>query len=70
MIAPQSPSLQVFVWAQAVSAGDVAAQGFPPITAIEANHVVVADRLAHRDSGGKHFFDRSLRSDPTQRAMH
>ena len=47
-------------------AADVAAEGFSPIAAIEANHIVVAYRLANRDSGGKGFFGKGLLPEPAK----
>jgi hypothetical protein len=70
MIVLQSPALQIFNPAQSVSGANVAAQGFPPIPAIQAHHVVLTHRLAQRDSGGQHFFDRSLSSKLTKASVH
>jgi hypothetical protein len=70
MIGLQPPASQIFSAAQAVSAADVAAQGFPAVAAIQADHVVGTHRLAHRDSGGQHFFDRSLSSKLTKASVH
>ena len=66
----QPPAPQILIPAQAVSAADVAAKGFPPVAAIEANHIVVPHGLAHRDSGGEHFFDRSLSSKLAKASVH
>src|SRR5215469_7016634 len=66
MVGPQSPASPIFVPAQAVSAANVAAEGFSPIAAIEANHIVVAYRLANRDSRGECFFGRGLLSKLTE----
>jgi hypothetical protein len=38
--------------------------------AFQTNHVVVTHGLAHRDSGGEHFFDRSLPSKLTKASVH
>src|SRR5215469_2157350 len=60
MVGPQSPASPIFLPAQAVSAANVAAEGFSPIAAIEANHIVVAYRLANRDSRGECVFGKLL----------
>src|SRR5215467_3934439 len=64
MIRPQTPASPIFLPAQAVPAADVAAKGFSPIAAIEANHIVVAHGLANRDSGGECFFGNGLLMEP------
>jgi hypothetical protein len=70
MIWLQSPAPQILIPAQAVPSADVAAQGFPAVAAIQADHVVGTHRLAHRDSGGQHFFDRGLSSKLTKASVH
>jgi hypothetical protein len=60
MVGPQSPTFQIFSPAQAVSAANVAAEGFCPIAAIEANHIIGTYRLANRDYRGECFFGRGL----------
>ena len=40
----------------------MAAKGFPPIAAIEANHIIGTHRLAKRDGRGECFFGRGLLS--------
>jgi hypothetical protein len=70
MIWLQSPAPQILIPAQAVPSADVAAQGFPAVAAIQADHVVGTHRLAHRDSGGQHFFDRRLSSKLTKASVH
>ena len=70
MIGLQSPAFQIFIPAQAMSAANVAAEGLTSMTAIQANHVVVTNRLAHRNGGGQHFFDRSLPSKLTKALVH
>jgi len=49
-----------------VSAANVSAEGFSPIAAIEANHIVVAHGLANRDSGGECFFGKGLLTEPAK----
>jgi hypothetical protein len=48
----------------------MAAKGFPPIAAIEANHILGTHRLPHRDSRGKRFFHRSVLSKLTEASVH
>src|SRR6516165_6613282 len=69
MVGPQSPAAQIFSPAQTVSAADVAAEGFPAIAAIEANHVIGTHRLANRDGRGECFFGRGLLSKLTEASV-
>src|SRR5215831_12057336 len=66
MVRLQSPASQIFRPAQTVSAADVAAEGFSPMAAIEANHIVVAYGLANRDSRGQCFFGKGLLTEPAK----
>jgi hypothetical protein len=70
MIGPQSPASPIFISAHAVSAADVAAEGFSAIATIEANHIVVAHALANRDSRSKCFFAKRLPSKLTEASMN
>jgi len=70
MVGPQSPASPTFIPAQAVSAADVAANGFSPIAAIEANHIVAAYGLANRDSSGECFFGKGLLPEPAKASVH
>ena len=70
MILPQPPALQIFIRAQAVSAADMAAKGFPPIAAIQADHIVLAHRLPYRDSRSQNLFRLNLLSKLTERPMY
>jgi hypothetical protein len=56
MIAPQSPTLQVFIAAHAVPGADMSSQRLSPIAAIQAHHKVVAYRSPHRYGGNPHLF--------------
>jgi hypothetical protein len=47
MIGLQTPAPQIFLPAQSVSGGYVAAQGFSSIPAFQTNHVIVTHRLPH-----------------------
>jgi len=69
MIGLQPPASQIFSAAQAVSAADVAAQGFPAVAAIQADHVVGTHRLAHRDSRGECFFGKGLLPEPAKASV-
>jgi hypothetical protein len=42
---------------------------FPPIAAIEANHIIVAHGLANRDSRGECFFGKGLLSEPAKASV-
>ena len=53
-----------------MSAVEVAAQRFPPVAAIQADHVVGTHRLAHRDGGSQHFFDGSQSPKLTKASVH
>jgi hypothetical protein len=48
----------------------MAAKGFSPIAAIEANHILGTHRLPHRNGGGKHVFHRSLLTEPAKASVH
>jgi hypothetical protein len=69
MIGLQPPASQIFSAAQAVPSADVAAQGFPPIAAIEANHIIGTHRLANRDGRGECFFGKELLSKLTEASV-
>ena len=66
----QPPAPQILIPAQAVSAADVAAKGFPPVAAIEANHIVGTHRLPHRDSRGECFFGKRLLPEPAKASVY
>src|SRR6516225_1224965 len=70
MILPQPPALQIFIRAQAVSAADMAAKGFPPIAAIQADHIILADGLTHRYRRNQRHLGRIGPSDFSQRSMY
>jgi hypothetical protein len=69
MVRLQSPASQIFRPAQTVSAADVAAEGFSPMAAIEANHIIVAYGLANRDSRGECFFGKGLLPEPAKASV-
>ena len=70
MVRLQPPALQIFIPAQPVPGGDVAAQGFSPIPTLQTNHVLVTHGLAHRDSRVQHLFDGSLPSKLTKASVY
>ena len=69
MLLPQPPALQIFIRAQAVSAADMAAQGFPPIAAIQADYMILADGLTHRYRRSQRYLGRIGPSNVNQRSM-
>jgi hypothetical protein len=70
MIAPQSPTLQVFILAQAMSGADVLSQRLAPIATIEAYHVVLMNGSPHRHGRGKNFLGLNGLSNLTERLIH
>ena len=69
MIAAESPTLQIFISAQAVSRGDMPAQRFPPVAAIQAHHVILMDRSPYRYGGGQDFLRLNGLSKLTERSV-
>jgi len=55
MIAPQSPSLQVFIRIEPVPRADVPSKHLRPIATIEAHHVVLVNGSPYRHSGNQNF---------------
>jgi hypothetical protein len=70
MVPPQSPSLAVLIPAQAMLSRDMPTQGLAPVAAIEANHILMAYRLPHRDSRSENFLGLSVLSKLTKRSMY
>jgi len=70
MIAPQSPSLQVFVLIERVSRADVPLQHFSSITTIHANDIIVVHRSPHRYSRCENFLYLHGLAEVTQRVMN
>jgi hypothetical protein len=56
MIGPQSPASPIFIPPQAVSAANVAAEGFSAIATIEVNHIVGTHRLNPSPSSSESDF--------------
>jgi hypothetical protein len=55
MIAPQSPTLQVFIPIEPVARADVPLQGLPPVAAIQANHVILMYGSPRRHGWDQNF---------------
>jgi hypothetical protein len=70
MIAPQSPSLQVFVLIECMSRADVPLQHFPSIATIQANDIIVMHGSPHRYSRCENFLCLNGLSEATQRVMN
>ena len=70
MIAPQSPSLQVFVLIERVSRADVALEHFSSISTIQANHIIVVHGSPHRYSRCENFLSLNGLAEVTQRVMN
>jgi hypothetical protein len=70
MIAPQSPSLQVFVLIERVSRADVPLQHFSSIATIQANDIIVVHGSPHRYSRCENFLCLNGLSEVTQRVMN
>src|SRR5215813_10576259 len=62
MIPPQPPSRQIFIRAQPMLCVDMPTQRFPSEAAVEANHILVADRLPYRNSRSVNFLRLRWRS--------
>ena len=63
MIGPQSPASPIFIPPQAVSAANVAAEGFSAIATIEANHIVGTHGLNPSPSSSESdFLSRAIRA--------
>src|SRR6266851_7324813 len=70
MIAPQSPTLQVFIPAQAMSGADVPSQRLAPIATIEAHHVILMNGSPDRHSRSTNFLWLNGLSELTERLLH
>jgi hypothetical protein len=69
MIAPQSPTLQVFIPPQAMSGADVPSQRLAPIATIEAHHVILMNGSPYRHCGYQNFLGRNGLSNLTDSSM-
>ena len=70
MIAPQSPSLQVFVLIERVSRADVPLEHFSSIATIQANDIIVVHGSPHRYSRCENFLCLNGLSEVNQRVMN
>jgi len=70
MIAPQSPTLQVFIPIEPVPRADVPSQRLAPIAAIQANDVILMNGSPYRHSGNKNFLGLNGLSKLTERLIY
>src|SRR5258706_11282651 len=70
MIAPQSPSLQVFVPIECVSRPDMPLQHFSSVAAIQTNHIILVHGSPHRYSRCENFLCLNGLSEVTQRVIN
>ena len=73
MIAPQSPTLPVFVPIEPVPRADMPSKRLAPIAAIQAHHVVLMNGSPHRHGRGKNFLGLnglSKLTELTERLIH
>jgi hypothetical protein len=70
MILPQPPAFAIILCAQAVSAAYMAAKGFPPVAAIQADHPILTHRLPHRYRRSGRHLGRIGPSNLSQRSVY
>ena len=70
MIAPQSPSLQVFVLIERVLRADMASEHFSSIATIQANNIIVVHGSPHRYSRCENFLCLNGLSEVNQGVMN
>jgi hypothetical protein len=70
MIAPQSPSLQVFVPIERVLRADMPLEHFSSVAAIQANHIILVHGSPHRYSRCENFLSLNGLSEAAQRVMN
>jgi hypothetical protein len=70
MIAPQSPTLPVFVPIEPVPRADMPSKRLPPVAAIQANHVILMNGSPYRHGGNQNFLCLNGLSELTQRMMN
>ena len=70
MIAPQSPTLPVFVPIEPVPRADMPSKRLPPVAAIQANHVILMNESPYRHGGNQNFLYLNGLSEVTQRVMN
>jgi hypothetical protein len=69
MVAPQSPSAQVFVPIEPVPSADVASERFSPVAAIQANHVILMNGSPYRHGGNQNLLGCNGLSNLTDSSM-
>jgi hypothetical protein len=69
MIAPQSPTLPVFVPIEPVPRADMPSKRLPPVAAIQANHVILMNGSPYRHGGNQNFLGRNGLSNLTDSSM-
>ena len=70
MIAPQSPTAQVFVPIEPMARADVPSKHLRPIATIEAHHVILMNGSPHRHDRGKNFVGLSGLPKLTERLIY
>jgi len=70
MIVPQSPTLPVFIPAQAVLSANMPAQRFSPVATIQANHIVLLYGTSHGHSGNTKALWMIRLHKPTERPLY
>ena len=70
MIAPQSPSAQVFIPIESVLGADVPSERLGPIATIEAHHVILMNGSPHRHGRSKNFLGLNGLSKLTERVIY
>jgi hypothetical protein len=70
MIAPQSPTLQVFIPIEPVPRADVPSKHLRPIATIEAHHIILMNGSPYRHRGDQNFLGCSGLSNLTERLIH
>jgi hypothetical protein len=70
MIAPQSPTLQVFIPIEPVPRADVPSKHLRPIATIEAHYVILMHGSPYRHGGNQNFLGRNGLSKLTERLIH
>jgi hypothetical protein len=70
MIAPQSPSAQVFIPTEPMSRADVPSQRLGAIATIEAGYVILMNGSPYRHCGNQNFLGSNGLSKLPERLMH
>jgi len=70
VIAPKSPSAQVFIPTEPVPRADMPSQRLAAIAAIQAHHIFLMNRSPYRHCGNQNFLGDNGLSKLTERLMH